>query len=183
MKANIALTTPTKAAGAMTYETMNKQDILTLYKYNQWANAKILNATANVTQEQFLANASFPHGGLRSTLTHILFAQWIWRNRWQGNSPTFLIKPDEFPTFEAFRIRWAEEEKILMDFVDTLTDEKLNSILSYKNTKGVPHEQILWKMMAHVVNHGTQHRAEAAALLTDFGSSPGDVDMIYFLDE
>jgi uncharacterized damage-inducible protein DinB len=38
-------------------------------------------------------------------------------------------------------------------------------------------------MMAHVVNHGTQHRAEAAALLTDYGCSPGDVDMIYFLDE
>jgi uncharacterized damage-inducible protein DinB len=37
--------------------------------------------------------------------------------------------------------------------------------------------------MAHLVNHGTQHRTEAAALLTDFGHSPGDIDLIYFLDE
>jgi uncharacterized damage-inducible protein DinB len=162
---------------------MNKQDILTLYKYNQWANAKILNAAANITQEQFLAPASFPHGGLRSTLTHILFAQWIWRNRWAGHSPTHRIKPEEFPSFQAFHARWIPEEALLMAFAESVTDEKLNQVLHYKNTKGEPREHVLWKMMAHVVNHGTQHRAEAAALLTDFGCSPGDVDMIYFLDE
>lgn len=162
---------------------MNKQDILTLYKYNQWANTKILNAAANVSQEQFLADASYPHGGLRGTLTHTLFAQWIWRNRWEGTSPTVRLKPDDFPTFDSLRARWLEEEKLLMVFVESLSDEKLNEVVQYKNTRGVPFEQILWKMMAHVVNHGTQHRAEAAAMLTDFGCSPGDVDMIYFLDE
>jgi uncharacterized damage-inducible protein DinB len=162
---------------------MNKQDILALYKYNQWANRKILNAAANVSQEQFLADSAYPHGGLRGTLVHALFAEWIWRNRWQGNSPTSRLKPDEFPTFELLRERWTAEEKQLMDLVESLTDEQLNNPFQYWNTKGVPFEQILWKAMAHVVNHGTQHRAEAAAMLTDFGCSPGDVDMIYFFDE
>lgn len=161
---------------------MNKQDILTLYHYNQWANAKILGAAANISAEQFLAPASYPHGGLRGTLVHILFAEWIWRNRWQGISPTVRLKPEEFPTFESLRIRWMEEEKLLMAFVEDVTDEQLNSPFAYKNTRGEPFGQILWKAMAHVVNHGTQHRAEAAAMLTDFGCSPGDVDMIYFFD-
>jgi uncharacterized damage-inducible protein DinB len=134
---------------------MNKQDILTLFQYNQWANAKILDAAAKVTQEQFLADSRFPHGGLRSTFTHALFAEWIWRNRWEGTSPTIRIQPQEFPTFESLRTRWREEEKQLMQFVETVTDEKLNSVLSYKNTKGVPLEHILWKLMVHVVNHGT----------------------------
>ncbi len=159
---------------------MNQQDILTLYKYNQWANGRILHAAANLTQEQFLAPASCPHGGLRGTLVHTLFAEWIWRNRWEGNSPTSRIKPEEFPTFESLRIRWMDEEKYLMAFVDEVTDEKLNATFAYRNTRGEPFEQLLWKAMAHVVNHGTQHRAEAAAMLTEFGHSPGDVDMIYF---
>jgi uncharacterized damage-inducible protein DinB len=37
--------------------------------------------------------------------------------------------------------------------------------------------------MAHVVNHGTQHRSEAAAMLTEFTHSPGDIDLIMFLRE
>ncbi len=160
---------------------MNKQDLLTLYQYNQWANARILGAAENVALAQFLADASFPHGGLRGTLTHILFAQWIWRSRWEGDSPTFRIKPEEFPTFDSLKERWLLEEILLMKFVEGVRDEQLNNPFQYRNTRGQPKEIILWYSMAHLVNHGTQHRAEAAAMLTDFGCSPGDVDMIYFL--
>jgi uncharacterized damage-inducible protein DinB len=162
---------------------MNKQDVLLLYKYNQWTNKKILDAVAKVTQEQFLAPASFPHGGLRGTLVHALFAEWIWRNRWEGTSPTVRLKPDDFPTFESLRARWVEEQKLLMAFVEDVTEERLNSKFSYKATDGTPHERILWQAMAHLVNHGTQHKTEAAAMLTDFGQSPGDIDMILYLIE
>jgi len=70
-----------------------------------------------------------------------------------------------------------------MYFVDGVTDERLNSHFFYTNTSGAPFERILWQAMVHLVNHGTQHRSEAAALLTDFGHSPGDIDLIYFLSE
>jgi len=162
---------------------MNKQDILTLYQYNRWANAKILSMAAQVTQEQFLAPASFPHGGLRGTLVHALFAEWVWRQRWEGTSPTQRFKPQDFPKFEALRTRWMEEENQLMKFVEGLTDDQLNQTFRYNNLSGQPFTKILWHAMAHVVNHGTQHRTEAAAMLTDFGYSPGDIDFIYYLDE
>ncbi len=70
-----------------------------------------------------------------------------------------------------------------MSFVVGLTDERLESKFSYTTTEGKPHQRILWQAMAHVVNHGTQHRTEAAAILTDLGHSPGDLDMIFFFIE
>ena len=41
----------------------------------------------------------------------------------------------------------------------------------------------MWQALLHVFNHGTQHRSEAAALLTDAGRSPGDLDLIDFAEE
>jgi uncharacterized damage-inducible protein DinB len=160
---------------------MNKQDILLLYKYNQWANAMILNTAANVTHEQFLAPASFPHGGLRGTLVHALSAEWIWRTRWEGTSPTSMLKPEQFSDFQALRARWTEEELRLMNFVNDVREERLNDTFDYRNTSGKPFTRVVWQVMAHVVNHGTQHRTEAAAILTDLGHSPGDLDLISFL--
>jgi len=161
--------------------TMNKQDILLLYQYNQWANAKILHAVANVTTEEFLAPASLPHGGLRGTLVHALSAEWIWRTRWEGTSPRQLLKSEEFPDVQSLRARWADEETRLMNFVNNVSEGRLNSTFDYMNTSGKPFTRILWQAMAHVVNHGTQHRTEAAAILTDLSHSPGDIDLIFFV--
>jgi uncharacterized damage-inducible protein DinB len=162
---------------------MNKQDIQILYEYNAWSNAKILDAASHVTQEQFLAPVAFPHGSLRGTLVHALFAEWIWRNRWEGTSPNYRLQPEQFPTFESLRARWADEEPRLMKFVSDLTDEKLYIRFKYTSTEGVPHERVLWEAMAHLVNHGTQHKTEAAAILTGFGHSPGDIDLILYFNK
>lgn len=162
---------------------MNKQDIVTLYGYNAWSNAKILGAAARVTQAQFLMPVAFPHGSLRGTLVHALFAEWVWRKRWEGTPDNPMLEPEEFPTFEALRARWADDETLLMTFVADLTDQRLYSRFHYISTEGEPHERVLWEAMAHLVNHGTQHKTEAAAILTGFGHSPGDIDLIVYLNE
>jgi uncharacterized damage-inducible protein DinB len=120
---------------------------------------------------------------LRHTLTHALFAEWLWRNRWMGQSQPAPFLSEDFPTFDALKVRRAEEDKALDDFVASLTDEKLNSTFQYKTIKGIAYESVLWQAMVHVVNHGTQHRSEAAAALTELGHSPGDIDLIFFLRE
>lgn len=162
---------------------MNTKDIQLLYKYNSWANTRILNTASKVTQEQFTAPSSHPHNDLRHTLTHTLFAEWLWRNRWMGQSQPVPFLSEDFLNFTALKARWVEEDKALDEFVASLTDEKLNSTFQYKTIKGIAYENILWQVMVHVVNHGTQHRSEAAAILTELGHSPGDIDLIFFLRE
>jgi len=159
---------------------MNKQDVLILYQYNQWSSQKILDAASHLTAEQFLAPASFPHGGIRSTLVHAVFAEWIWRTRWEGISPTYRLKPNDFPTFESLSARIEEEDQALITFVKNVTDERLHARFKYNSTDGKPHERVLWQVMVHVINHGTQHKTEVAAMLTEFHHSPGDIDMVYF---
>jgi len=162
---------------------MNKQDMLVLFQYNAWSTAKILDTASNLTGEQFLAPVPFPYGSLRSTLVHAGYGEWVWRKRWEGVPKNPKWNPEDFPTLDSLRTRWADEGASLINFVANVTDEQLHTRFKYVSSEGSPHERVVWESMAHVITHGMQHKTEAAAILTGFGHSPGDIDLIVYLNE
>ena len=162
---------------------MHIQDIHLIYNYNYWASGQILAAAAKVTEEQFLAPASFPYGGLHGTLLHILEAEWSWRSLFQKIEDASELLPADYPDLPAIEARWREEETAMRAYLAGLRDEDMDSHLRYTTDTGIKRDRILWHCLLHVVNHGTQHRSEAAALLTENGHSPGDLDFTVFLNE
>ena len=56
-------------------------------------------------------------------------------------------------------------------------------VVEYKNTHGERWAYPLWQQVVHQVNHATQHRGEVAAALTELGHSPGDLDLLIYIDE
>jgi uncharacterized damage-inducible protein DinB len=162
---------------------MDIQDMQLIYDYNYWANGKILAASAKVTEEQFLAPAEFPRGGLRETLLHIVDAEYGWRGFFEANTFSEDLKAEDFPTFQSLEKKFHEEEKSMRAYLHRLKDEDMNSHTKYTTSEGVLRDRILWHCLLHVANHGTQHRSEAAAMLTSFGASPGDLDFTVFLNE
>lgn len=161
---------------------MNKADILTLYDYNYWANARVLRAAAQVSSSQFAAPARLSHKSLRGTLAHILGTEIVWRMRCQeGLSLAAVPNENDFPSLESLVDRWTSEEQAMRGFLDSLDDPDLTRPVRYATTKGVPFENVLWTLLVHVVNHGTQFRSEAAVVLTEYGHSPGDLDLLLFI--
>lgn len=69
---------------------------------------------------------------------------------------------------------WQTEWAAMDDWLSELSDGYLAFV-----HEGVP----IWQMLVHVVDHGTQHRAEASALLTAEGRSPGELDLINYAEE
>ena len=163
---------------------MKTTDLLTLYDYNYWASARIQGALLQVTPEQFCEGNPSSHGSLRGTLVHTLFAQNIWRRRMQGEEmPGDLPHNDQFASPQTLVDAFQTEEMHLRAYLASLSDDDLQDIVHYKSLKGVPQQSIRWHIFSHLLNHCTQHHAEAAAMLTDFGFSPGDVDMILYFRE
>ncbi len=159
---------------------MNQQDILTLFEYNYWSNNRILTALAKITPEQYETAAQISYGSLRATLVHALGAEQIWRLRAQGNSPTTILSENDLPTIAALVETWRKEETAMRAYLATLTDSDMSKTIRYNSLKGIPYEEPLWHILAHLVNHGTQTRSEAAVALTAYGQSPGDLDLILY---
>jgi uncharacterized damage-inducible protein DinB len=167
---------------------MNRQDILTIYDYNEWANAQILAAAAKISPEQLAAPVEFaqgfPYGTLLNMLFHIYDAEYGWRMICRDRQLIPDGDPAEFPTLDALRERWRAEEAILREYISGLSDDDLQGFVRYTVPEtGEKRERILWHCLYHVVNHGMQHRAEAAAILTYFGASPGALDFTVYLNE
>jgi uncharacterized damage-inducible protein DinB len=156
-----------------------------MYEYNQWANHLILTTCEKISAEQYVAKTSHSFGSLRGTLVHTLDAEWSWRRL----LTTEVVSSEELteadiPTLEALRQRWDEEERAWRDYLHSLTDVDMTRIIRYTLPEsGVVRERVLWHCLYHVVNHGMQHRSEAAAMLTDYGQSPGGLDFTLFLNQ
>lgn len=161
---------------------MKTSEIQTFFRYNYWANGLILKASAAAGDEFYRAPVAVSFGSLQGTLTHILSAEWMWRQRYQmGQSPSFHLSANDFSTLKALGERWLEEERAQLAYLSTLRDADLDRSIRYTNTRGISFTTPLWQILLHVVNHGTQFRSEAAIILSQAGHSPGDIDFSLFL--
>lgn len=162
---------------------MNPEEMSFLYAYNRWANRRTLAVASPLTPDEFLRvlGSSFP--SVRDTLAHILAAEWIWLERWKGNSPGALLDAREFGTLADLRKRWEEVEREQAVFVASVTEASLSRTVSYVNTKGETWSYPLGQMMQHLVNHSSYHRGQVTGMLRQLDREPAPTDLLLFIDE
>lgn len=161
---------------------MNKNDVQYLFDYNRWANARTFEAASKLTPEQFTSDLQNSHRSVRDTLAHILAAEWIWLKRWKGTSPAALLDPSDFPTVDSVKSMLDEVETDCARFIEGLTDQSLDEIITYTNTKGEQWAYPLGQMLQHVANHSSYHRGQVTTMLRQLGAEVLPVDLLVFMD-
>lgn len=161
---------------------MNSQAVRLTFDYNTWANRQILAAAAQIMPEQFVAPVANTHGSLRAVLMHTCEAEHMWRTLCQHGTFTDDWAETEFPTVAHLAEHWQTVESALRDYVNSLTDADLQGCVRYTTPDALRRERVLWHCLFHLANHGTQHRSEAAWILTNYGQSPDDLDFTVFLN-
>lgn len=147
-----------------------------LVAYNQWASEKMLKAIDGMTPAELAQPVDAYFGTLARNLQHILMAQRVWLARWKAEAPPKLDAPIAGPWRDAYAATHVE----FRAFVEPLSDGDFDRVVRYVDSRGHPFEVPLSHLVAHVVNHGTAHRAETGMLLERIGRSPGDMDFVYF---
>jgi uncharacterized damage-inducible protein DinB len=154
-----------------------------LYHYNVWANARVFEAVSSLTQEQFTRNLGSSYSSVRDTLAHIVWAEWIWLQRWKGTSPRIVFEGTNFPRPDTLKARWVELEIEQRAFVEAITTERLASVVQYMNLQGHTWRYPLWRQMYHVVNHSSYHRGQLTTMLRQLAARPLPTDFLDFHDE
>ena len=158
-------------------------EINELFEYNRWANQRMLNAVATLSEEQLNRDLKSSFPSVRETLVHMLGADWIWLSRWQGTSPSAAPAEWDVSNLAAIQARWSEIEQARSEFLDGLTPDALNNELAYRNLKGEPFVNPLGHLLRHVINHSTYHRGQLTTMLRQLGGTPPSTDLIVFIRE
>jgi len=153
---------------------IDRDGLLFLDRYERWATTRVLVAATGIDAATWSKPNLIGERGIGGILVHQLGAYQRWRHFLSGSSEK--PRPEDQPLLavDELRARWVVEWDWVDGWLGRLTDEHLRQ----------EHEgMLLWQALLHVFNHGTQHRSEAAALLTDAGRSPGDLDLMDFAEQ
>jgi uncharacterized damage-inducible protein DinB len=155
---------------------VDTDSLLALVRFHAWANRRIIQTAAELTDEELRRLGPFDHGTAFQTVRHLVDVDWSWREFCTGNDvgETYVwerVPLEDLASLGAFS---GSEDARLLAYVGSLDDASLAEPLTLSDGASVPR----WLIVAHVVNHGTQHRSELARYLTERGHSPGELDLL-----
>jgi uncharacterized damage-inducible protein DinB len=151
-------------------------------RYNAWANARLYDAAATLSPEQFAADRGAFFKSVKGTLNHLLVTDRIWQSRFTGEGAA----PDRldailFERFEDLRAARIAEDARIVRYVDGLDDDRLAGMIRYRRvTSPEVFEQPLAPALAHWFNHQTHHRGQAHAVLTGLTGAAPELDMLFY---
>jgi uncharacterized damage-inducible protein DinB len=125
--------------------------------------------------DQFSRPAAYSQGSVRDQLLHILSADEAWFGDLRAEMPPPL--PADTSDLNLIRQHWDRVEQAMRAYLAGLRD----GMLAEKPISGEDQGLYLWQILLHVVNHGTDHRAQILRLLNDLGVQTGYQDYIFYV--
>lgn len=147
--------------------------------FTKWASHKLLTYALTVPEEDLTRHLGNSHGSILNTFQHIYYGDRIWFSR-LNNTPrpgSDFADPEPGPSLADLDRDWWP---LLKDFEAVAKATDPSGVMHYKTLKGDPMERPNWQTILHIVNHGSYHRGQIAAMLRQQGHLPPGTDLIYY---
>jgi uncharacterized damage-inducible protein DinB len=157
---------------------MNANAFRHLYAYHFAENRTIWDRyIAPLSEEQFTQHVGYSHGSVRDQIVHLISADEVWFSELRGVEPGEPLPPAS--ARESIRTYWDSVEQMMRAYLAELRDDQLfaTPITEPAEDKDL----IVWQVLLHVANHGTDHRAQLLRLLNDLGVKTVSQDYIFYV--
>jgi uncharacterized damage-inducible protein DinB len=161
---------------------MSVDQVREWFAYHRWAHRETLARVERLAPADFTRDLGSSFPSVRDTLVHLLSAEWLWAERWRGESPRRRLDPADFPDLAAIRRRWAVVERAQDAYLAGLTDEALGRPFAYVNPEGERWEYLLWQVLLQLVTHACYHRGQVTTMLRQLGAEPAGTDVLTYYD-
>ncbi len=163
---------------------MNRDTLLSLYRFHVQANTMVLDTATQLSEEEFTREFSPSHGSIRMLLLHILGGDYYFPMVCRGETPdldAFKTTTDAVRTVADLRPRFEDAADSALRYIEGLSDDELQvdvSVTFGEHTFTLPR----WQMLTQLVFHAHMHRGELSILMTELGHPLPTIDiMVYFI--
>jgi uncharacterized damage-inducible protein DinB len=153
--------------------------LTTLFNHHLWANLRLLERCAGLTEEQMAATMPGARGSIRETLEHFVNSEQSYFSRISTGQPRH--RPADAPPMtiaemiESVRFTGAG----LIEWAPKIRAEDTVQLDWGGTPRNVPKVIIL----TQVINHATEHREQVKAIMTQQGIEPPDLQSWAYFDE
>jgi uncharacterized damage-inducible protein DinB len=159
-----------------------KDDFVSLFTFNRWANARMLDACRKLPAEQYAAEPAPGWSSVRATVCHIAIVTEGWLRGLANDPDEKLPTEAELPAVDDAQ-RLLERAYLRFDeLLPTLTPERLATPVTHRR-RGRTATLPPWVVLRHIVNHTTYHRGQVASKLKRFGIQQAETDLVYWAFE
>jgi len=159
---------------------MNANAFRHFYEYHFTENRKMWDRyILPLSHEQFTKDMGYSHGSVRNQIVHLMDVEDVWFSELRSVVPSEPSPPADFDDRETLRLHWDQVEQSMRAYLAELRDDGLfdTPIKEPEEDKGL----VVWQVLLHVVNHGTDHRAQLLRLLNDLGVKTSSQDYIFYV--
>lgn len=162
---------------------MTHRELLDLVDYHYWARDRMFAALEQISTDDYVKPLGNSFASIRDTVVHLYHAEWVWLERWNGNSPA-AAPAGSYPDLASIRTAWQALEQKVRSYVSGLEGDRVNERLDYRNLAGLAANSSRWSMIQHVVNHATFHRGQVTTMIRQVGGkAPASQDLITYYRE
>jgi uncharacterized damage-inducible protein DinB len=144
-----------------------------VFRYNRWANLRLIDACRRLTDEQLDARAAGTSGSIRELLVHVVGGQQTSTLRTKGRQHEGeLGRGSTWPGFDVLRdiaVRTSDELIRIADSLETDSEVKFP-------WRGKVYRYPLSFFLLHALEHGVEHRTEIKVTMAELDLERPDLD-------
>ena len=150
----------------------------TFARYNAWANARLYDACADLSAEEYHADRPVFFRSIHGTLNHIMVGDRIWMTRFGGGeAPSTGLDAILYEDFDDLRAARIAKDAEIEAFAAGLTEAFLESSIRYVNNEGKQFDDPTALCVTHFFNHQTHHRGQLHDMLSQTEVPPPSLDL------